>query len=104
VSPNSQPDPEIRDRRTDLQTRDHSAVQYPYDARTAPRADAPLHAPPSVEQWSGPRQGSYIENQGVLGTSAAGGGLSTNPGVSHDADILEAAQLLLPPTTYRDTC
>ncbi|RMJ26257.1 hypothetical protein PHISP_02889 [Aspergillus sp. HF37] len=103
VSPNSQPDPEIRDRRPDLQTRDHSAIQYSYDARTAPRADAPLHAPSSVEQWSGPRHGSYIENQGVLGTSAAGGGLSTNPGVSHDADILEAAQLLLPPTNYRDT-
>ena len=103
-SPNPQPDSLTKDRRASLQTRGNSTVQYPYDARSEGRTDAPLQVPPTVEQWSGPRNGSYIENQGVFGTNGSDGALATDPGVTHDADILEAAHLLLPPVSYRDTC
>lgn len=103
MSPNTQPEPEIKKRRG-LQTSGSSTVQYPYDARSQARTAASLHAPSAVDPWTGPRNGSYIENQGVLGTSGTDGGLAANPGVSHDADILEAAHLLLPPVSYRDTC
>lgn len=104
VSPTSQPESGIRKRRADLRASGSAAVQYPGDARSEATTDASLHAPSTVEQWTGARNGSYIENQGVLGTSGPDGGLGANPGVSHDPDILEAAHLLLPPVSYRDTC
>lgn len=62
-----------------------------------------LNPPPAAGQWAEPRQGSYIgQSQDVLATSNDAG-LGTSAGVP-DEDILQAAQLLLPSTTYRDTC
>lgn len=103
VSPNSQLDQDIRNRHSDLQARDSSAVQYPYDVPPEPRPDVPLHAPPAAGQWTGSRQGPYLgHNQGMIATGDDAA-LGTSAAVTPDEDILQAAQLLLP-STFRDTC
>lgn len=78
------------------------AVQPPRDARATPRAGV-LPPPSAIEPWTTPRSRPYMEqSHSVLDPGMNQGGLGTTPTVSHDADMLEAAQLLLP--NYRDTC
>lgn len=56
-----------------------------------------------MEQWSGPQHGPYLEqNQSMLNAGGQSTGLGPHPAVTHDADILQAAQLLLP-GSFRDT-
>ena len=78
------------------------AVQPPQGARVTPRTSA-LPPPSTIDPWTTPRSRPYMEHShSVLDTGIYQGGLGTTPTVSHDADMLEAAQLLLP--NYRDTC
>ncbi|GAB1195788.1 hypothetical protein APSETT444_005052 [Aspergillus pseudonomiae] len=54
-------------------------------------------------QWSGPQHGPYLEqSQSMLNAGGNSAGLGPHPAVTHDADILQAAQLLLP-GSFRDT-
>ncbi|RAL12717.1 uncharacterized protein BO97DRAFT_344271 [Aspergillus homomorphus CBS 101889] len=116
VSPNSQPETES------IEPQPHPRVSEPAPAPPAPpapppappayivpptsRPDAPLSVPPNVEQWTGgPPRESYIaqDRAPVLEPVNSAPGLAAHGGaVGHDAEVLEAAQLLLP-GNYRHT-
>lgn len=92
ISPNSQPDHE-----------ENPVIQQrpPYDAPPppAPRANVPIPVTsPAVAQWPGPPQhGTYIpQSQQMMNQDTSHAALDAHPVVTHDAEILEAAQLLLP--------
>lgn len=61
----------------------------------------------TMEQWAGPpqppQQVPYMEHNvpGMMNTSSGHPVLDPHPAVTHDADILQAAQLLLP-GNFRD--
>ncbi|PYH98670.1 hypothetical protein BO71DRAFT_425917 [Aspergillus ellipticus CBS 707.79] len=100
ASPNSQPDTETIDPAHRARASEPAAVQPHYNLPSTSRPDAPLSVPPAVEPWTGPQRGPYIEQDRSIvldtGSSNAGGLGAPTTAVSHDADILEAAQLLLP--------
>lgn len=119
ISPDSQPDPEASEQQKNgLQTVEDPAHQHQqqqqhqqqhqqqqYDAQLAvPRTN--VHAlpvtSPAVEQWPTPQHATYLQpSQPMIPTDGGHAALGVHPGVTHDADILEAAQLLLP-GGYRD--
>ncbi|KAI3004098.1 transcriptional regulator family: C2H2 zinc finger and Fungal Specific TF [Aspergillus niger] len=101
VSPNSQPDHEALDHANRAGTTEPTTVQPHYNnVQPTPRPDVTIPMPPIAEQWAGPQRGPYIEQDRntVLNTaSSSAGDLGAHAGaVGHDAEILEAAQLLLP--------
>ncbi|PWY96412.1 C2H2 type zinc finger domain protein [Aspergillus sclerotioniger CBS 115572] len=100
VSPNSQPDNEALDHANRPRASEPATVQPHYNNQPTSRPDVSLSVPPNVEQWTGPQRGPYIEQDRnhVLDTggSSTGGLGAHNSAVGHDAEILEAAQLLLP--------
>ncbi|KAI2960949.1 transcriptional regulator family: C2H2 zinc finger and Fungal Specific TF [Aspergillus niger] len=101
VSPNSQPDHEALDHANRAGTSEPTTVQPHYNnVQPTPRPDVTIPMPPIAEQWAGPQRGPYIEQDRntVLNTaSSSAGDLGAHAGaVGHDAEILEAAQLLLP--------
>ncbi|QMW45760.1 hypothetical protein G4B11_009215, partial [Aspergillus flavus] len=101
ISPTSQPQQEAAGQSLARRTPDPPVTQ-PYNVQPAPRSDIPL-VPPPMEQWSGPQHGPYLEqNQSMLNAGGQSTGLGPHPAVTHDADILQAAQLLLP-GSFRDT-
>lgn len=108
ISPNSQPDKDVIDQRNDLRAAENpaaiqpAAAAAPYDAPPAPRANVPLPVTSAaVEQWTGPQHGTYMQPPQPIITPDSHAALGGHAGVTHDADILEAAQLLLP-GGYRD--
>ncbi|KAF5858885.1 hypothetical protein ETB97_003591 [Aspergillus alliaceus] len=95
------PQPESSGQSLARRTSDPPVAQQ-YNVPPAPRPDIPL-VPPPMEQWTGPQHGPYLEhNQSLLNAGGSSAGLSPHPAVTHDADILQAAQLLLP-GSFRDT-
>ncbi|PYH48759.1 uncharacterized protein BP01DRAFT_379163 [Aspergillus saccharolyticus JOP 1030-1] len=126
VSPNSQPDTESVEPQQSLPPPSKPAsappapppASVPQTAAAPPpgfivppptsRPDAPLSVPPTVEQWTGPPpppRESYIpqDRAPVIEPGNNASGLPTHSGaVGHDAEVLEAAQLLLP-GNYRHT-
>ncbi|THC96406.1 hypothetical protein EYZ11_004103 [Aspergillus tanneri] len=122
VSPNSQPEREALEHATSAaaaaassaatttvatavrRTSDLSTTQQQYNVQPpAPRSEMPVPVHSAMEQWSGSQHGAYMEhNQGMLNTGSNSAGLNPPaPAVTHDADILQAAQLLLP-GNFRD--
>ena len=113
ISPDSQPDPEANEQQKngrqtveDPAHQQQQQQQQQYDAQPAiPRANVhalPVTAP-AVEQWPTPQHATYLQpSQPMIPTDGGhASALGVHPGVTHDADILEAAQLLLP-GGYRD--
>ncbi|PWY90828.1 C2H2 type zinc finger domain protein [Aspergillus heteromorphus CBS 117.55] len=100
ASPNSQPDNEALDPVHRPRASEPAAVQPHYNLPPASRPDASLSVPPAVEPWTGPQRGPYLEQDRstVIDTGNSGASGLTVPAsaVGHDADILEAAHLLLP--------
>ncbi|RHZ61325.1 uncharacterized protein CDV56_105916 [Aspergillus thermomutatus] len=107
ASPNSQPEQGAKDQAQPVgvqvpkQAEPHIA-QENHDAQPMPRAEVPLPVTSTLGQWPGAPPGSYLaDEQNMLHDRGNNTGLETHPAVAHDADILQAAQLLLP-GTYRD--
>ncbi|KAF7587986.1 hypothetical protein BBP40_006463 [Aspergillus hancockii] len=101
ISPTSQPQQDATGQSLARRTSEPSTTQQ-YNVQPAPRPDLPL-VPPVMEQWSGQQHGPYLEhNQNMLNAAGSSAGLGPHPAVTHDADILQAAQLLLP-GSFRDT-
>ncbi|KAI9045355.1 C2H2 type zinc finger domain protein [Aspergillus affinis] len=118
ISPNSQPDRDVSAHQSQAAARHTSASdlstpqqqQHPqpqYNVQPTPRSEMPPPVPPTtMEQWNGPppppQQVPYMEhNQGMLNAGSSSAVLEPHPAVTHDADILQAAQLLLP-GNFRD--
>ncbi|KAE8147879.1 C2H2 type zinc finger domain protein [Aspergillus avenaceus] len=100
ISPTSQPRDTL-EQSLARRTSDTSATQQ-YNVQPTPRPDIPL-VTPAMEQWSGQQHGPYLEHsQSMLNASGNTAALGPHPAVTHDADILQAAQLLLP-GSFRDT-
>ncbi|KNG84582.1 C2H2 type zinc finger domain protein [Aspergillus nomiae NRRL 13137] len=100
ISPTSQSQQEATGQSIVRRTPDPPVTQ-PYNVQPAPRPDIPL-VPPPMGQWSGPQHGPYLEqSQSMLNAGGNSSGLGPHPAVTHDADILQAAQLLLP-GSFRD--
>ncbi|KAE8349117.1 C2H2 type zinc finger domain protein [Aspergillus coremiiformis] len=96
ISPISQPQREAAEHSLAQRTSDAVAHQYNVQVQTAPQTDIPL-VPPPMEQWSRPQHGPYLEqNPSILNARGSGASLDHPAVVTHDADILQAAQLLLP--------
>ncbi|KAF9891207.1 hypothetical protein FE257_004771 [Aspergillus nanangensis] len=104
ISPNSQPDRDAGDQPIARRTADDpsSAAQQGYNVQATSRPEIPLPVQPTMDQWTGPQETSYLDQgQPILGTSDGSVDLASHTAVTHDADILQAAQLLLP-GNFRD--
>lgn len=110
ISPNSQEDRETIEQQQQQQNEQqtlensHPVVQpQQYNVPPAPRPDvAPLpDTAAGVEQWTGSQHEAYLQqSQPIIQPDSGHAALGGHAEVTHDADILEAAQLLLP--GYRD--
>jgi hypothetical protein len=109
ASPTAQPEQVAKDQvhvqpvgiQVPKQAESHIA-QENHDAQPMPRAEVPLPVTPTIGQWPGAHPASYLAGeQNMLHARGDNTGLETHPVVAHDADILQAAQLLLP-GAYRD--
>ena len=123
ISPNSQPEPDSPEHAGGLRASESSMVhqqqpqQHPqqhsqpesqaqsqYTVPLASRSDVPIPVSTTTEHWSGPQHRSYLtHDQSMLSTEGVGvtTGMVAQPPITHDADILQAAQLLLP-GNFRD--
>ncbi|KAG2414463.1 hypothetical protein HFD88_003654 [Aspergillus terreus] len=101
ISPNSQPDRDGADQAAARPTSDPASTsQRRYDVSSAPRPEVPLSVQPGMEEWTGTQPAPYLEQPQPL-LNAADNNANLHPAVTHDADILQAAQLLLP-GNFRD--
>lgn len=107
-SPSSQPEQVAKDQaqpagvQVRKQAESHVAEDR-HDAQPMPRAEVPMPVTPTIGQWPGAHPASYLTGeQNMLHDRGNNTGLETHPAVDHDADILQAAQLLLP-GAYRDS-
>lgn len=119
ISPNSQPEPDSPEHAGGLRASEQSTVhqqqpqqnpppksqaQSQYTVPLAVRSDVPIPVSTTTEHWSGPQHRSYLApDQSMLSTEGVGvsTGMVAQPPITHDADILQAAQLLLP-GNFRD--
>lgn len=105
ISPNSQEDRDAveyhqkqqqqQQRQTELHTQPSENLQPVIQPQ---QYDAPLPtSSTAVEQWMGPQHTTYLaQNQPMIQPDGSQPALGGPAPVTHDADILEAAQLLLP--------
>ncbi|EAW12714.1 C2H2-type zinc finger protein [Aspergillus clavatus NRRL 1] len=105
ASPTSQPGQESKDhaQSTSLQAQKQPEAQPSHEAQSIPQTEVALPVSSSIEQWPGSHPEPYLgdDHQSMLHTRGSNAVLDTHPAVVHDADILQAAQLLLP-GVYRD--
>ncbi|PLN78039.1 putative C2H2 finger domain protein [Aspergillus taichungensis] len=119
ISPNSQPEPDSPEHAGGLRASEASTVhhqqppQHPqpksqaqsqYTVPLSSRSDVAIPVSTTTEHWSGPQHRSYLaHDQSMLSTEGIGvsTGMVAQPPITHDADILQAAQLLLP-GNFRD--
>ncbi|CAG7915544.1 unnamed protein product [Penicillium olsonii] len=93
--------------KTDFQPTPHpAAIPSQYD--TPARSAVPLAGPSAVHQWTGPQNMPYLDQSHSAGmlpaaaTAPPNAGLEPHSAMVPDADMLQAAQLLLP-GDYRAT-
>ena len=110
ISPNSQEDQETFEQQRQQQQQQQNDQQTPENPQPHPiqpqQYDVPAPRPgmaplpvtsAGVEQWTGPQHGAYLQqNAPIIQPNSGHPALGGHPEVTHDADILEAAQLLLP--------
>lgn len=104
ISPNSQPDRDAAEQSGGRRTSNPASTgQQSYNVAPAARPEIPLPVQAGMGQWTGAQQPTpYIDKtQPLLNAGDNSANLATHPAVTHDADILQAAQLLLP-GNFRD--
>lgn len=103
TSPSAPPEPTPK---SDFHPAPHpAAIPAQYDT---PRPTVPLAGPSAVHQWAGPPNPPYLDQSHSAGMLPAAAAAPPNPSMEPhsalvpDADMLQAAQLLLP-GDYRAT-